>query len=293
MPKAWAGRSALVHGTADIASVQFREPVNYPPGMDETLVRGLVARREEPRLDFKESPWESSDEFAKDLMAMGNILPRGARAHILVGVRELGDGTGEIIGAEMGRARDAEYHEKVKTLNKVPKFRFAIVPLDGKSVGVFEIEGGGQRPYFPLRDKGVLRRFVPLKRSGTSTDVASPDEVLEWSREDEPTLQPPWHRLRDIPPDARVRVMAAFRINDGAMALKPEGARLVGSFKGIDEQQLRCTFEMEQDRRQLHVPLVKVELVWSEGLQWNVQVAGTVAPALGSTQWSFFPDTSR
>jgi Putative DNA-binding domain len=259
--------------------------------MDETLVRELVARREEPRLDFKESPHDTNDELAKDLMAMANILGPSARAHILLGVRERPDGTGEIIGGDVGRLGDAEFQQKVKMLfNRVPRFTFGSIQVDGKSVGVFEIEGTGHRPFYPLRDAGVLKRFVPLKRVGTSTDVASPDEVLEWKREDQPSAQP-WHELRRIPADARVRVLARYG-PVGARPMAPDGASLFGLFKGIDESQSTCTFLMEGDRRQLHIPLQKVGLVWIEGLEWKVQVHGTVREAQGTTQWSFSPDTS-
>ena len=259
--------------------------------MDEGLVRELVARREGPRLDFKESPHETNEELAKDLIAMANVLGPSARAHILLGVREQPDGTGEIIGANLGRLGDAEFQQKVKTLlNRVPRFAFASIKVDGKSVGVFEIEGTCHRPFYPLRDAGVLKRFMPMKRVGTSTDVASPDEVLEWKREDQPAAQP-WHNLRMLQPDARVRILAGYAVI-GARPIPPDGASLYGMFKGIDEVQSTSTFLMEGDRRQLHIPLQKVGLVWIEGLEWKVQVHGTVREAQGTTQWSFSPDTA-
>jgi hypothetical protein len=256
--------------------------------VDETLMR---ARREGPRLEFKESPHGTNEELAKDLMAMANILPPGGRAHTLLGVRERPDGTGQTVGAETGRLGDAEFQQKVKgLLNRVPRFTFASIQADERSIGVFEIDGTGHRPFYPLRDAGVLRRFVPLKRVGTSTDVASPDEVLEWKREDQPTAQP-WHELRRIPADARVRIMAGLG-HVGARATAPEDVGLFGLFKGLDEPQSRCTFLMESDRRQLHVPLPRIGLVWIEGPEWKVEVHGTVREAQGAPQWSFSPETS-
>jgi hypothetical protein len=259
--------------------------------VDETLVRELVARREGPRLDFKETPHDTNEELAKDLMAMANSLPPGGRAHILLGVRECPDGTGEAIGADTGRVGDAEFQQKVKALlNRVPRFTFATIQAEGKSIGVFEIEGTGHRPFYPLRDAAVLKRFVPLKRVGTSTDVASPDEVLEWKREDRPSAEP-WHELRRIPTDARVRIMAGFA-TAGARPIAPDDVSLFGTFKGIDEAQSRSSFLMESDRQHLHVPLQRVGLVWPEGPEWRVEVRGTVREAQGRSQWSFSPDTS-
>jgi hypothetical protein len=68
-------------------------------------------------------------------------------------------------------------------LNRCPAFLWQTAELDGRPIGVIAISGGG-RPYFPLRDKGVLKRHVPLVRVGSSTDIASPDQVVAWAEED-------------------------------------------------------------------------------------------------------------
>lgn len=160
--------------------------------MDVASLRQLVAQHEGTRLDFKKAHYEQSSagnaELAKDLMAMANSLPTEASvAHILVGVEEADDRTGHIVGVPPNsHPDDASLHQKVQhVLNRVPNFAYRPVESDTLSVGVFEIRGGG-RPFFAIRDSGTLRRNCAMFRDGSSTDVASPDQILEWAVEDNP-----------------------------------------------------------------------------------------------------------
>ena len=152
--------------------------------------RMLCARREGQHLDFKEKFYESSDngnaELAKDIMAIANTLPLGATGHILFGVREMSDGTGEICGCSIAPwITDSNLQQKVRgSLNRIPSFSLHALKVDGFDVLAVKITSGG-RPFYPLRDKGGLRRHVALVRIGSATEVASPDEILEWARLDD------------------------------------------------------------------------------------------------------------
>jgi hypothetical protein len=133
----------------------------------------LCSRREGAFLDFKECFYENSDsgnaELAKDIMSIGNGLGLQASGHLLFGVREESDGTGLIVGCELEDwVTDANLQQKVRSiLNRVPRF------------------SPGGRPFFALRDRSSLRRHQALVRVGSSSDVASPDEILDWARQDE------------------------------------------------------------------------------------------------------------
>lgn len=123
--------------------------------IDADMVRTLAAQREGTRLDFKQAQydWKNSGnaELAKDLMAMANALgPRGGNAHILIGVQELSDHSGQVVGvAPSDHLDDASMHQKVQgLLNRVPDFSYVQVEVDGASVGVFEVRPG-RRPIFP------------------------------------------------------------------------------------------------------------------------------------------------
>lgn len=165
--------------------------------MNADQIRELVARSEGPALDFKRDQYDWSQdgnlELAKDLMAMANALQPGAEpAHILIGVEERSDRTGNVVGIALSsHLDDATMHEKVKLLlNRVPAFSYSAVDVDGLSVGVFEVRAGG-RPFFALRDGGgrhKLRRLEARVRVGSSTDLASPDQIQAWAKEDDPSL---------------------------------------------------------------------------------------------------------
>src|SRR5450631_133434 len=152
--------------------------------------RTLCSRREGTSLDFKERFYQNSDagsaELAKDVMSIANGLGLQACGHILFGVREESDGTGTIIGCELETwVADANLQQKVRAhLNRVPKFGLCILTIGDFRVAAIEIRPGG-RPFFALRDKGNLRRHHAFVRVGSSTDIASPDEILEWARQDE------------------------------------------------------------------------------------------------------------
>jgi hypothetical protein len=118
-------------------------------------------------------------------MAMANALsPGAAPAHILIGVEN--DGTITGIPAT-SHTDDAALHQKVNGwLNRTPTFEYVPVDVDGHSVGVYTIQPG-RRPYFPLKDSAPsLQKHVARYRDGTSTEVASPQMILEWDREDDP-----------------------------------------------------------------------------------------------------------
>jgi hypothetical protein len=152
--------------------------------------RTLCSRREGTFLDFKERFYENSDagtaELAKDVMSIANGLGLQACGHILFGVREEPDGTGTIVGCELDAwVADANLQQKVRScLNRVPQFGLSILTVEDLRVAAIEIHPGG-RPFFALRDKGRLRRHHAFIRIGSSTDIASPDEILDWARQDE------------------------------------------------------------------------------------------------------------
>ena len=159
-------------------------------------VRELAARGERTTLVLKTedynwaAPRTASAELARDLMALANVLgPSASPAYILIGVGH----DGAIVGIpRASHLEDASLHQKVKDLlNKVPRFSYRSIDVDGRSVGVYEISAGG-RPYFPLKDATPsLQKHVAKYRDGNTTETASPSMVLEWHREDDrqPGLQ--------------------------------------------------------------------------------------------------------
>ena len=205
-------------------------------GRQLDLVRSLISRGEGEHLDYKRDySFADRNELAKDIMALCNALSPGqAPAYILVGVEELDDRTGRIVGVDPGAHEDdASLQEAVKSrLVRPPSFSYFPVEVDGLSVGVLEVRPGG-RPVFPSRDKGTLKRNVPLVRRGTATDIASPDEVIDWAREDDPERQRiATLELQAREADARPNVAFDYRsrkrspkLNSGSLTLENVGPR--------------------------------------------------------------------
>ena len=102
---------------------------------------------------------------------MANSLAADELGYVLIGV----ENNGTICGITTPHTDDADLHSKVRPLlNARPRFQYAAVDVDGASVGVYEIRGGG-RPFFPIVDsQPSLWRHVALYRDGTATDRASP-----------------------------------------------------------------------------------------------------------------------
>jgi hypothetical protein len=158
-------------------------------------IRELLTHVEGTKLDFKARGYDWNNdgnfELAKDLMAMANVLSVGAEpSHLLVGVAEGKDHSGTLVGVAVdSHPDDADVHQRVSgLLNRVPNFSYQPIEIDGLSIGVYEIRAGG-RPFYPIRDRGSTHRLVrrlPLFRDGSSTDAATPDQVLGWGREDDP-----------------------------------------------------------------------------------------------------------
>lgn len=158
-----------------------------------SVIRTIVSGTEGPKVDFKEKQYDWNDkkkdnnaELAKDLMAIANTLgPNGGNGYILIGVKELSDGTGEVVGVPSSdHMNDASMHQKVAAwLSDTPRFSYYSVDVDGLSVGVFEITPGG-RPYFAITAKGGLQNGVALYRNGSSAAAARPNQIIEWYRED-------------------------------------------------------------------------------------------------------------
>jgi hypothetical protein len=164
-----------------------------PNAMTPDRIRELCAQTEDTDLDFKEAQYDwdrdGNLELAKDIMAMANVLHAAAEpAHILVGVRQREDNTGEICGvAREQLLDDAAMHQKIeRLLNATPHFTHRAVQIDAMWVGVIEVRPGG-RPFFPLNDIGRnhrLRRHVASYRAGSGTTEASPTKIVEWAQVD-------------------------------------------------------------------------------------------------------------
>lgn len=260
-------------------------------------VRELAARGESATLDFKEQMYDFTNrthanaELAKDLMAMANSIRANSEpAYILIGVKD----DGSIVGVPASsHPDDAVLHQKVAgLLDRTPTFAYAPIEVDGCSVGVFEIRGGG-RPYFPLKDQGnaggggfALRRHVALYRNGSSSDLASPRMILDWAREDDPDAHR--HRsleLREL--EARARVHGSLKVSKNFTSADSASYHLILENTGSATfTALRCLWRLEWNESfhkllRQHIDVTLKGQLPSEMERWRAGIPEDYEPPSG------------
>jgi len=255
--------------------------------INEAKVRELAARAEDHRLDFKSGLYSSNAELAKDLMAIANLLPPGSTGYLLLGVRQRPDETGEIVGVDLGSDRDSNYQQKIAhKLNRSPRFTFFPLRLQEGEVGVFEITGIGERPYFPIVDEEKLKKFIPQKRLGSSTAHASPDEVKDWVLEDRPTLDP-GILLDRIPEPERDKVLIAAEMLDQNFQICGP-VTFPSVLLGVNRSGAVAQFRFAERNFDVYLPLAALR-VYREGSTWRVDVDGYLRATQNETVWEYQP----
>lgn len=254
--------------------------------IDEAKVRELAARVEDHRLDFKEDLYSSNEELAKDLMAFANLLPPGSTGHILLGVRQRQDDTGEIVGVNLGVDRDSNYQQKADgKLNRTPRFTFFRLHLQEGEIGVFEINGTGERPYFPIANAGKLRKNIPLKRLGSSTADATPDEVKDWVHEDQPDKESAVV-LDRLPKDEREKILIVADMLTASFRVVPVARPFAATLLEVDHSSAAAKFHLVVQDRDIVIPLRAISHIWRGGPDWRVVVEGYLRSAEG---WEYQP----
>jgi hypothetical protein len=153
------------------------------------IVEELLYEEESATLDFKKeqykfegaSPHEKS-ELLKDILAFANAWRR-TDAYILIGVKEVKGGKSLVEGIDK-HFDEAQLQEFVNKKTQRP-IDFSYIPfeLDGKQIGVIRI-GLQDRPIYLKNDYGKIKKYDVCIRRGSSTDIASPDEVAKMGKQE-------------------------------------------------------------------------------------------------------------
>ena len=150
--------------------------------MDLELLEQLLHEPESQSLDFKQAQYrfERASEFEKsellkDVLAFANSWRRTS-AYILIGVQEVKGGRGQVIGIG-DHIEDASLQQFVnsKTQRHV-ELSYEVVRVEGVEIGVIEIPIQ-DRPVYAEKDYGKVKARAVYFRSGSSTRVASPEEI--------------------------------------------------------------------------------------------------------------------
>ena len=155
---------------------------------DVRLLENLLHQGEGHALDFKQQQYlfdnadtKAKAELLKDILAFANSW-RLTTAYILIGVRELKGERSEVIGVER-HLDDANLHQFVNSKTQRP-VEFSYLPFrsEGVEIGVIQIPIQ-ERPIFLTKQYGGLLKNEVLVRDGSSTRVASPDEIARMGAE--------------------------------------------------------------------------------------------------------------
>lgn len=150
--------------------------------MNSELLERLLHEDESATLDFKQAqyPFEKASdrqksELLKDILAFANAWRR-TDAYILIGVQEVQGGRSKILGVAEHLPEASLQQFVNKKTNRPISFSYEAVLAEGKQIGVICV-ANQERPVYLLKDFGKLREREVYIRRGSSTDVASPDEI--------------------------------------------------------------------------------------------------------------------
>lgn len=150
--------------------------------MDRKLFEFLLNSSENESLDFKSQQYEfinadngKKSELLKDILAFANAWRR-TDAYILIGVI---DGKGKLssVNSINSHIDDAALQQFVNSKTNSP-INFSYIPhsYDNKDVGIIKIPIQ-KRPFYLIKNFGKLNKEVVYIRRGSSTSIATIDEI--------------------------------------------------------------------------------------------------------------------
>lgn len=150
--------------------------------MDSKLLEQLLNEDESTTLDFKQSQYpfektseEQKSELLKDILAFANSWRR-TDAFILIGVKEIQGGRSTIIGVA-NHLSEANLQQFVnQKTNRPITFSYEVAPIEDTQIGIIRVPIQ-ERPIYLLKDYGKLKAREVYIRRGSSTDIATPDEI--------------------------------------------------------------------------------------------------------------------
>ena len=152
--------------------------------LSEELLEELRFKGEGSDLDYKAERYQfaqASDndksEMLKDILAFANAYREGT-AYILLGFKENPPHPAEVTGlASTGAVDDSRLQQFVNSkLNAKLEFRYEEGLLGDRHIAVNSIPKQ-RRPFYLTRDYGKLTKDTVYVRRGSSTGIASPDEI--------------------------------------------------------------------------------------------------------------------
>ncbi|MCK0105655.1 ATP-binding protein [Marinobacter sp. S0848L] len=168
--------------------------------MNKDLFENLIYEEESTTLDFKSQQYrfskeseEVKSELLKDIIGFANAWRR-SDSYILIGVKEVRGGRGEVVGIDNSEHLDDHALQQfVNNLTNRPvRFHYEAFEFEGVQVGIIKIEQQ-IRPIYLKRNYGRLLKETVYVRRGSSTDPTKPaslDEIAQMgSASQEPSCE--------------------------------------------------------------------------------------------------------
>lgn len=151
--------------------------MSYP-----ALISQLLYEEEGSTLDFKSEQYKFSGatdnekgELLKDIIAFANTFKR-SDAYIIIGAKEVKGGRSTLLGIEE-HLDDAHLQQFINSKTQRPiEFSYRTVEIDEKKIGLIHIPIQ-KRPFCLKNDFGKLKANLVYLRRGSSTAVATVDEI--------------------------------------------------------------------------------------------------------------------
>jgi hypothetical protein len=179
-------RESITHIGARIGEARHSAERIFQAGtavhITKDLVEPLLWEEESATLDFKAAQYpfagateRERSELLKDILAFANAHRR-EDAFILLGVREVKGGRSEVVGIDH-QLEDAHLQQFIKGRVQRPIiFSYTAMEYDGLPIAILRITKQ-KRPFYAVTDFGMVRKEAVYVRRGSSTDIASPDEI--------------------------------------------------------------------------------------------------------------------
>ncbi|MBA7533709.1 hypothetical protein ES705_25952 [subsurface metagenome] len=190
--------------------------------INNELIESLLYEEEGVELDLKSQQYcfikasdEEKSELLKDILAFANAWRR-SDAFILIGVQEIKGGRSNVIGIS-DLLDDAAIQQFVTTKTNRPViFSYQNLSFEGKNIAVLHIPLQ-QRPFYLKKDYGNLKKETVYVRRGSSTNVASLDEISRMGIPFQIEFGNPVFEVFFADPKTRARLTDEQKINSLAL----------------------------------------------------------------------------
>jgi hypothetical protein len=150
--------------------------------VNDDMIEQLLHEGESSCLDYKRDQYlfagatdDEKTELLKDILVFANVW-RHTEAYILIGVEEVIGGRSTVVGVSYHiPENDLQQFVNSKT-NRPVTFSYQSYVFEGKQVGVITIPQQ-DRPLYLTKNYGRLKKDVVYYRQGTTTAIASPDDI--------------------------------------------------------------------------------------------------------------------